>query len=162
MRWRDVKQNKTPQKEETPTATLSLPYASIPDRIKAFITDSFLLAMPLFYLVVYVVFDGLKGDTGVEGHKLLAWLYILIPLSIIVSLFYIKTGQTPGMKAHSLQVIDNKTNEKPTIMMALLRFFFFNVAFFSLLGILVGFFRQDGRGLHDLLSGTSIIKVKDE
>ncbi len=162
MRWRDVKQNKTPQKEETITPTLSLPFASIPDRIKAFITDSFLLAMPLFYVVVYLVFDGLKGDVGVEGHKFLAWMYILIPLGIIVSLFYIKTGQTPGMKAHSLKVIDNKTKEKPTIVLALLRFFFFNVAFFSFLGLFLGFFRNDGRGLHDLLSGTSIIKVKDE
>ncbi len=162
MRWRDVKQNKVPQKEETPAPKLSLPFASIPDRIKAFITDSFLLAMPLFYIVVYLVFDGLKGAEGVEGHKLLAWMYILIPLGLIVSLFYIKTGQTPGMKAHELKIIDNKTKQKPTIMMALLRFFFFNVAFFSFLGILIGFFRKDGRGLQDLLSGTSIIKVKDE
>ncbi len=162
MRWRDVKQNKLPQKEEAQAPILSLPFASIPDRIKAFITDSFLLAMPLFYVVVYLVFDGLKGADGVEGHKLLAWMYILIPLGLIVSLFYIKTGQTPGMKAHSLKVIDNKTKQKPTIMMALLRFFFFNVAFFSFLGILIGFFRKDGRGLQDLLSGTSIIKVKDE
>jgi len=161
MRWRDVKQNKIPHKEETLPPTLSLPFASIPDRIKAFITDSFLLAMPLFYIVVYLVFDGLKGDAGVETHKFLAWMYILVPLGIIVALFYVKTGQTPGMKAHSLKLIDNKTKEKPTIMMALLRFFFFNVAFFSLLGIMIGFFRKDGRGLQDLLSGTSIIKVKD-
>ncbi len=161
MRWRDVKQNKISQKEQTVPPKPSLPYASIADRIKAFITDSFLLAMPLFYLVVYVVFDGLKGADGVEGHKFLAWMYILIPLSIIVSLFYIKTGQTPGMKAHELKVIDNQTNKKPTIMLALLRFFFFNVVFFSFIGLFIGFFRKDKRGLQDLLSGTSIIKVKD-
>ena len=161
MRWRDVKQNKIPQKEETLPDTLSLPFASIPDRIKAFITDAFLLSMPIFYIVVYLAFDGLKGANGVEGHKFLAWIYILIPLGIILSIFYIKTGQTPGMKAHGLKVIDNKTEEKPTIIMALLRFFFFNVAFFSLIGIMIGFFRRDGRGLHDMLSGTSIIKVKD-
>jgi len=161
MRWRDVKQNKTvPKKEAIPTLP-TLPYASWQDRTKAFITDSFLLAMPLFYIVVYAVFDGLKGADGVESHRLLAWMYILIPLGIIVSIFYINTGQTPGMKAHALKVIDNKTKEKPTIMMALLRFFFFNVAFFSLLGIMMGFFRKDGRGLQDLLSGTSIIKVED-
>jgi len=161
MRWRDVKQNKIPQKEELSPPSLSLPFASIPDRIKAFITDAFLLSMPIFYLVIYLAFDGLKGPDGVEGHRLLAWIYILIPLGIIVSLFYIKTGQTPGMKVHALKVIDNQTNEKPTMMMALLRFFFFNVAFFSFIGIMIGFFRKDNRGLHDMLSGTSIIKVKD-
>ncbi len=162
MRWRDVKQNKIPKKVQEKTLKPSLPYASIADRIKAFITDSFLLAMPLFYLVVYVVFDGLRGADGVEGHRLLAWAYILIPLALIVSLFYIKTGQTPGLKAHELKVIDNQTHEKPTILMALLRFFFFNVIFFSFIGLFVGFFRKDKRGLQDLLSGTSIIKVKDE
>ena len=161
MRWRDVKQNKISQKKQPPKPTPSRPYASISDRIKAFITDSFLLAMPLFYIVVYLIFDGLKGDAGVEGHKLLAWIYILIPLGIIISIFYIKTGQTPGMKAHELKVIDNQTDKKPTIMMALLRFFFFNVVFFSFIGLFIGFFRKDKRGLQDLLSGTSIIKVKD-
>ncbi len=162
MRWRDVKQNKIPtQKEKTPTLP-TLAYASWQDRTKAFITDSFLLAMPLFYLVVYLVFDGLQGADGVEGNRLLAWMYILIPLGIIVSFFYVKTGQTPGLKAHSLKIIDNKTDKKPTIMMALLRYFFFNIAFFSVVGIMIGFFRKDGRGLQDLLSGTSIIKAKDE
>jgi len=162
MRWRNVKQNKLPKVEEISSPALALPFASMPDKIKAFITDSFLLAMPLFYIVVYLAFDGLKGEGGVEGNKFLAWVYILMPLGFIVSFFYVRTGQTPGMKAHTLKVIDNKTKEKPTILLAVLRFFFFNVAFFSFIGLLVGFFRKDGRGLHDLLSGTSIIKVKDE
>ena len=162
MRWRNVKQNKISTTAEITSAVPSLPYASWQDRTKAFITDSFLLAMPIFYIVIYLIFDGLRGEDGVEGDKFLAWLYILIPLGIVVSLFYIKTGQTPGLKAHTLKVIDNNTKEKPTIMIALLRFFYFNLAFFSFFGIMIGFFRKDGRGLQDLLSGTSIIKVKDE
>ena len=162
MRWRDVKQNKLPTTEEVSSPSPTLPYALRIDRIKAFITDSFLLAMPFFYIVVYVIFDGLRGADGVEEHKIQAWLYILVPLGLMVSIFYIKTGQTPGMKAHTLKVIDNSTKEKPNILLSILRFFFFNVAFFSLFGLLLSLFRQDGRGLHDLLSGTSIIKVKDE
>lgn len=161
MRWRDVKQNKLPKTQEIEPSTPLLPYAPIPDRIKAFITDAFLLSMPLFYIVIYFVFDGLRGVDGVEGHRLEAWLFILIPLGFIVSLFWIKTGQTPGMKAHSLKVIDNTTKEKPSFSMAILRFFFFNVAFFSFFGLLLSFLREDKRGLQDLLSGTSIIKVSD-
>lgn len=162
MRWRDVKQNKAskikePQKPSSP----ALPYATIAERMKAFITDAFLLSMPLFYIVIYLFFDGLRGADGVEGHRLEAWLYVLIPLGIIVSLFYAKTGQTPGLKAHSLKLIDNQTLEKPSLMMAALRYFFFNVAFFSFFGLLISFFRKDRRGLQDLLSGTSIIKVSD-
>jgi uncharacterized RDD family membrane protein YckC len=161
MRWRDVKQNKItkPVKENTPKPTI--PYASIPDRIKAFITDAFLLSMPLFYIVIYFIFDGLKGADGVEGHRMEAWLFILIPLGLIVSLFYTITGQTPGMKAHNLKLIDNNTKEKPSFLMALLRYFFFNVAFFSIIGVALSFFREDRRGLQDLLSGSSVIKVAD-
>jgi uncharacterized RDD family membrane protein YckC len=161
MRWRDVKQNKSVKKVEKNTPKLTLPYAPIPDRIKAFITDAFLLSMPLFYIVIYFVFDGLKGAEGVEGHRMEAWLFILVPLGIIVSLFYTKTGQTPGMKAHNLKLIDNNTKEKPSFLMAILRYFFFNIAFFSVIGVLLSFFREDKRGLQDLLSGTSIIKVAD-
>ena len=161
MRWRDVKQNKTPKKDQTSPTAPALPYASIPDRIKAFITDAFLLSMPLFYIVIYLIFDGLKGENGVEAHRMETWLFVLIPLGIIVSLFCMRTGQTPGMKAHNLKIIDNKTNEKPSFSMAMLRYFFFNLAFFSIAGIMISFFRKDKRGLQDLLSGTSIIKVSD-
>lgn len=161
MRWRDVKQHKEVKQEQKEPMKLDLPFAPIVDKIKAFITDSFLLAMPIFYIVIYFVFDGLKGVDGVEGHRFESWLYILIPLGIIVTLFYVKTGQTPGMKAYSLKVVDNQTKEKPSLLLALLRFFFFNLSFFSIIGVSMSFFRRDGRGLHDLLSGTSVIKVKD-
>ncbi len=162
MRWRNVKQNKLPEIEETPTPTLALPYASIPDKIKAFITDAFLLSMPIFYIVVYLVFDGLKGLEGVESHKFSTWMYVLVPLGTLASTFYVKTGQTPGMKAYAIKVIDNDSKEKPGIILAVLRFIFFNMALFSIVGIMISFFRKDGRGLHDMLSGTSVIKVKDE
>ena len=100
------------QKIETTPNTPSLPYASVPERIKAFITDAFLLAMPLFYIVIYLVFDGLKGENGVEAHRMETWLFILIPLGFIVSLFWMKTGQTPGMKAHNLMLIENSSQKK--------------------------------------------------
>ncbi len=162
MRWRDVKQNKTPKTVQPKPQKSTFPYAAIPDRIKAFITDAFLLSMPLFYIVIYLVFDGLRGENGVEAHRMETWLFVLIPLGIIVSLFWMKTGQTPGMKAHNLKLIDNNTKEKPSFAVAMTRYFFFNVAFFSILGIMMSFFRKDKRGLQDLLSGTSIIKVSDE
>jgi len=161
MRWRDVKQHKITKQQEALPESQTLPYASIPDKIKAFITDSFLLAMPLFYIVIYLVLDGLGGADGVEGNRLLTWGYVLLPLSIIVTIFYVKTGQTPGMKAYKVKVIDNKTHEKPSVLLAFLRFFFFNIAIFSILGLLISFFREDKRGIHDLFSGTSVLKVAD-
>ncbi len=156
MRWRDIKQNKIPEKKEPKKSKNSIPYARIPDKIKAFITDTFLLGMPIFYIVIYVV----MGDReGFAEHISEGWLYILVPLGIILTLFYIISGQTPGMKAYDIKVIDNKTGEKPDVISAILRFFFFNIVLFSFFTLFVSFFREDRRGLHDLFSGTSLIQI---
>ncbi len=157
MRWRDVKQNRIPKKEEEKEeiqVILDLPFASRFDRFKAFTTDSFLIAMPIFYIVFYAIFGSREAFAQNMG---LGWLYILSPLAIIMTAFYTKAGQSPGMKAYELEVIDNQTKQKPTILTSFLRFFFFNISFFSVIGILLTYFREDQRCLHDLLSGTSII-----
>jgi uncharacterized RDD family membrane protein YckC len=158
MRFRYVKQGKT-IKNESKKEKRSFSFANNIQRAKAFITDSFLLAMPLFYLVIYLVFDGLRGESGVETHRLLAWIYILIPLSIIYALFLTKSGQTPGMKAYDLKVIDDDTLQNPSFFKAFMRFIAFNIAFFSVIGLLVGVFRKDHKGLADLLSKSSIIEI---
>jgi len=155
MRWRDVKQHKITHKEEIQEKKPTLPYASYGDKIKAFITDTFLLSMPIFYAVIYLVFGNRESF---QNDMLLGWIYILGPLGIAIVLFYFILGQTPGMKAYEIKVIDNKTGEKPTLVLAILRFFFFNIVLFSFIGLFFSFFREDQRGLHDLLSGTSIIK----
>jgi len=158
MRWRDVKQNRvlpkteTQQEEEKP----QYHFASVLERMKAFITDSFLLAMPVFYIVIYLV---MNGREGFSQHMLLGWLYILLPLCIVVVSFYFINGQTPGLKAYDLKVIDIQTGEKPGLMLALLRFLFFNIAFFTFIPLFVPVFRKDHRGIHDLLSGTAIIRL---
>jgi uncharacterized RDD family membrane protein YckC len=156
MRWRDIKQNKIPEKKELKKSKNSIPYARIPDKIKAFITDTFLLAMPIFYIVIYLV----MGDReGFAEHISEGWLYILGPLGVILTLFYVISGQTPGMKAYNIKVIDNKTGEKPSGISAILRFFFFNIVLFSFFALFVSFFREDRRGLHDLFSGTSLLQT---
>ncbi len=158
MRWRDVKQKKIAPK--TPDDPKELrDYATLYERFKAFMTDSFLLAMPIFYGVIYLVFDGLKGSGGVESHRLEAWAIILIPLGILVVWFLSQKGQTPGMKAYEIRAIDNQSGEKPSPTGAFLRYFFFNIAFFSVILLLVPLFRKDRRGVQDLFSGTSLIKA---
>ena len=153
MRWRDVKQNKIPEQNTKKTPQTSRVYASLPDRFKAFLTDTFLLAMPLFYLVIYLIFDGLKE---VETYRTQAWFYILIPLGVIVILFYTIAGQTPGMKAYELKIVEHKTGKKPSFLLAFLRFFFFNLLFLFTIPSL--YFRKDRRGLHDQFSGTTLVK----
>jgi hypothetical protein len=55
MRWRNIKQNKVSKKKPKKDKKDLINYASHGDKIKAFITDSFLLAMPIFYFVIYLV-----------------------------------------------------------------------------------------------------------
>lgn len=156
MRWRDVKQHRIPEKDDTLKSQDILPYASHIEKIKAFITDTFLLSMPIFYVVIYLV----MGDReGFREDMFLGWIYILGPLGIIIVLFYFLAGQTPGMKAYNIKVVESKTGEKPGLLLSILRFFFFNLVLFSVIGLFYSFFREDRRGIHDLLSGTSVIKT---
>ena len=154
-RWRDTKQGKSPKPTPKKSKkTNKNHYAKIPDKIKAFLTDTFMITMPVMYIVIYLVMGSLK-DAGAD--KLTSWGYILLSLGIVVVSFYTISGQTPGLKAYNLKVIDINTNQKPSFVLAVLRYFFFTIVIFSGIGLLYPFFRKDRRGLHDLLSGTALV-----
>jgi len=154
LRWRDVKQNRISNQKPKSEEKSSLPFVSHPDKIKAFITDSFLLAMPIFYVVIYLIMGDLKSF---HNEMLRGWIYIIVPLGIINILFYSLVGQTPGMKAYNIKIIDIKTKEKPSFILAFLRFFFFNIILLSIVGLFMSLFRKDNRGLYEQLSGTALI-----
>lgn len=165
-RFRDVKQGKhetvTPKQAKKKRIVESkqtggLPYASIASKIKAFITDSFMLLMPIMYVVTYLVMGGLQGFTE---HKAEGWLYILIPNFIVVFLFFWKSGQTPGCRAYSIKLVDSKTGEKAHPVAIALRYYFELISMITVIGMLMAFFRKDHRCLHDLLSGTVLIKTE--
>ncbi len=155
QRFRDLKQGRvsTPKKSKKTEKPL-YPYAKASSKIKAFITDTFMLLMPIMYIVFYLI---MGGREEFAQHKLLGWLYILIPLILIETLFMIKTAQTPGYRAYSIQIIDEKTGEKPNTSTILLRNIYALFSFFSLFGWLIMFFRKDAKTLHDLLSKTAIV-----
>ena len=156
MRWRDVKQGKITKKQEVDN-TPKIKYATNILKLKAFITDAFLLSMPIIYIVMYIVFGGREGF---RDHMLMGWVYFLLPLGIIVALFQSLKGQTPGMKAYDLKLIDLKSESIPTFIQAFWRYLIFNIAFFSLLLLLVGVFRKDKRGIWDILSNTAVIEIE--
>jgi len=151
-RFRKVKQGTLSQEEHLPETTR--PYAKVSAKIKAFLTDSFMLMMPIMYAVVYLVM-GSREDF--RDHMALGWLYIFIPLVIIQTLFMIKTAQTPGYRAYNLQIIDEDTGEKPIPFIILFRNLCAILSFFSIFGWMMMFFRKDAKTLHDLLSRTAII-----
>lgn len=158
QRFRDIKQGKVqepvpkvkpePQKGNYATARL---------KIKAFLTDAFMLLMPIMYVVFYLVMDGREGFAE---HKLLGWIYILLPLVIVQTLFMYFTGQTPGYRAYNITLIDENTKKKPSLFVIIFRNLAAILSLFTLLGWALMFFRKDRKTLHDLLSATAVVNKK--
>lgn len=158
QRFRDIKQGK---RKESTQKVKPIPkqdhYASVGLKIKAFITDAFMLLMPIMYIVFYLVMDGREGFAE---HRLAGWFYILIPLIIVQSIFMYKTGQTPGYRAYNITLIDENTKKKPSLFVILFRNLAAILSLFTILGWALMFFRKDNKTLHDLLSATAVVNKK--
>lgn len=158
QRFREIKQGKV--QEQTPkvkSLSEQNDYASVGLKIKAFLTDAFMLLMPIMYVVFYLVMDGREDFAE---HKLLGWLYILLPLIIVQTLFMYKTGQTPGYRAYQITLIDEHTKKKPSLFIVLFRNLAAILSLFTFLGWALMFFRKDNKTLHDLLSATAVVNKK--
>ena len=157
QRFRDIKQGKTtPAKtNNSKRETLQRNYATVGDKLKAFLTDSFMLLMPIMYVVFYLV---MGGREGFAEHKIVGWLYILVPLVVLQTLFMYKSGQTPGYRAYKIEVIDEATGKRPSLFLILFRNLCAILSMATLFGWMLMFFRKDNKNLHDLLSGTAIIR----
>lgn len=161
QRFRDVKQGKSVDvTEKKKTATPINYYASVGTRIKAFLTDVFMILMPLLYFVIYVIMGSLQ-DASQE--KLLSWMYALIPYVIIISIFMIKDkGRSPGMRSLSIQIV-NSISLTPVSTFTII---FRNMSFLLTLAVpfvwILPFFRKDNKTLHDLLSATAVVIYHDK
>jgi uncharacterized RDD family membrane protein YckC len=162
-RFRDVKQKKPiTEKEKKPKEKKSeragqLDYASVGSKTKAFITDMFMLMMPIMYLIVYLVMGSLQAFSE---HKIEGWTYILIPNFILVFLFFWRSGQTPGCRAYEIRLVDSKTGGKAHPLAIALRYYFELISMITVVGLIMAWFRKDHKCLHDLLSGTVLIKAE--
>ncbi|MCH9740101.1 MAG: RDD family protein [Epsilonproteobacteria bacterium] len=161
QRFRDIKQgkkssNKTSQKKEKKQQ--DIPYATNGQKTKAALTDSFMLLMPIMYIVVYLV---MGSREGFSENMLIGWAYILVPLITLQSLFmYFGNGQTPGYRAYDIRVVDSKTLSKPPLFSIVFRNMAMVLSLITFFGWLMMFFRKDKKGLHDLLSQTTVLYEK--
>jgi len=154
MRFRKLKQKTKLPKQENQNTKQSFKYASNPDRIKAFITDMFMIYIPILYFITYVV---LNGKDEFQSSTLAPLLGVVL-YGIIYTVLLYKFGQTPGKKAYQIKVVDAKTAQNITLFQAVLRFLSFLLSATFLLGLFVGFYRKDKRSLHDLMTGTMVIQ----
>jgi len=162
QRFRDIKQGRVSQNplQKKKKDQGKLRRAGLGNRLKAAITDSFMLVMPLMYIIFYLVFGGREGFAA---HKLLGWIYILLPLIVVQVLFMSKSkqGQTPGMRAYNLALVDLKTDKKPVTGVIIYRQMLTLLSLFSF-GWITMFFRKDRRTLHELLSGTTLNQLPEQ
>jgi uncharacterized RDD family membrane protein YckC len=154
-RWRDVKQGRdsgSKQKEKPLHFTIS----SVPDRLKAFTTDTFMILMPLMYIVFYLI---MGSREEFSAHKLLGWLYIFIPHFFIILGFWFFKSQTPGYKAYDIKLVTNEL-QKPSLLRLILRYIIFFLSCIFPAGLLFCFIRKDKKNLHDILSQTMPINIE--
>ena len=114
QRFRDVKQGHFQKKapEKVKEYSKNDYYASSGLKIKAFLTDAFMLLMPIMYTVIYLIMDGRENFAA---HRVEGWIYLLVPLITVQTLFMYFTGQTPGYRAYNITLVDEKTKKKPML-----------------------------------------------
>ena len=153
-RWRDVKHNKIVEKEQKmPSFTISPPV----NRVKAFITDTFMILMPLLYIVFYLI---MGSREEFAENMLLGWAYTFIPHFLIIMSFWFFKSQTPGYKAYDIKLVDINL-KKPSLSRLIIRYFAFALSTVLVAGLFFAIARKDKKTLHDLISGTMPIQVED-
>jgi uncharacterized RDD family membrane protein YckC len=156
MRFRDIKKR---QKHSQQTKEkISVRYARYPDRIKALITDMFMIYAPILYLITYVVMGGKDAFQSSQ----LAPLFGVTLYGVIYAFLIAKFGQTPGKKAYEIKVVDDTTYENISFFRAFLRFFAFLFSATILFGLLTPFYRKDRKALHDMIASTVEIYVENK
>jgi len=156
-RWRDVKKGKAnTQSINNSNDTQEEIYGKCVSplaRIKAFITDMFMIMMPIMYITTYIIMDG-KDDF--QASDTAHWITMAIYGAIIIA-FWVAKGQTPGFKAYDIILVDDKTQEKLGLVKATLRYIMFIISAVSIIGFLLPFFRKDKKTFQDLVMQTSVI-----
>jgi uncharacterized RDD family membrane protein YckC len=92
-------------------------------------------------------------DTQSELHLLfqLGWLVVVIGFFCF---FWMKAGQTLGMRAWRLKIVKEHTTKTPSLQQCLGRC---ALAPIGLLGFFIGLLRNDKQCIHDLLTQTQVV-----
>lgn len=125
-------------------------------RLKAFITDIFMIYMPILYVATYVVLGSKEALWESQGAIFICWaLYALI-----LSLFFARDGQSLGYKYAKIALVKENGNDVG-FATALIRNIIFCVSFGLIFGIFVPFVRKDRRFLHDIISKVRVKEIAE-
>ena len=163
-RWRDVKKgniqtSKSKDDKSTSTNEDFKQNATAFTQIKAVVTDLFMIITPLIYISIYLL---LGGREEFSQNMLMGWIYILIPYFIITVLFLVIKGQTPGLKAYEIKLVNAKNHKNSNIFQIIVRQLVSIFTTMSIIGLLLPFFRKDHKTIHDIIASTTIIKFPNK
>ncbi len=146
-------------------------------RFVASFLDTLFLAFPVA-VVIYFLSDGNWFDFTQYQHNIhmalsgnaqalqnqpqtsLKWELLFEFSVLLVTLLFWKQwrGATPGKRLVHIKIVDAKTYKDIDNKQAITRSFGYVISTFALLiGFLMVAFREDKRGLHDLLAGTTVV-----
>lgn len=163
MRWRTLKKKQHLSKPAAP----KIEYAPFRSRALGFVTDIFMIGLPITLLVmVFFGYDQMDTATGLDvimndpkatanPPDPVASILQMVFFAAAFVWFWHTSGQTPGKKLAHIRVVDAKTFQNASYPKLILRFFLYPLGG---IGFFVLFFRRDKRALHDLLSGTAVIR----
>jgi len=153
MRFRNLKKNIDTKDKKLKDEQVKVYYARFTDRIKAFITDMFMIYIPILYIITYVVLDGKDDFQSSQWAPLMGVTLYGFIYAILVS----KLSQTPGKKAYVIKIVDDSSYENISFFRALWRFIAFLITATTLIGLFIPFYRKDKKALHDILASTVVI-----
>ncbi|MCX6072715.1 MAG: RDD family protein [Campylobacterales bacterium] len=167
MRHRTLKKNK----KISLSAPQKIAYAPFWSRALGLITDIFMIGLPISLIIIFLFgYDQTHTAGGMDvlmqnkealknpPNPLGSLTQLLLFMSVTVVMWH-KSGQTPGKKMAHTRVVDAHTLQNAPYWKLILRFIGYFISLITLVGFFIGLLRRDKRTLHDLLSGTAVIRV---
>lgn len=167
-RSKNIKKQKISKESKTKKMVF---YAGFWSRFLALSVDIFMIGIPISILIYFSFgYETMQSQPGfvdaIEGLQPEQKANALIPLltmslwSLITLGFWTQTGQTPGKKMASIEIVDSKTLKKASFLKLLVRLLIFMMPIFAFFSFFIILTNPKKRTLHDILSGTAVIYKK--
>jgi len=89
--------------------------------------------------------------------RIKGWSIILVVHLLLIIFFWFVKGQTPGLKAYELKIVDALNKGRISFIQSLVRYTATLFAVVSFFLLFLPFFRKDKKTFQDLISRTIII-----
>ncbi|MDX1497379.1 MAG: RDD family protein [Salinisphaeraceae bacterium] len=126
-------------------------------RLGAALYDGLLLAALLIAGTAVAV--AVNGGEAVNTGNGFFQLWLLFILALFYGWFWRHGGQTLGMRAWGMYLVDNEGNTPPHLKQVFLRLPLAFIAWISVIGLLWCLFDSRGRTAQDALSSTQVVVV---